>query len=866
MSERYTRLCKLPENLHLDGAPVLIAAGALLKDNRDDRVLAQLKLRNLRSSPLVACRVTVKAYDPSGAELPGVAGFAYLDLSVSRGADFGTQTPIYLPDNTTRKIDVAVVQAVFQDGEVWQHPFDRWVSVQPHRPLEEFLQDMEMRKQYRIEIGQDSSYVPTMDGDLFLCTCGAVNLKSEGTCSRCGRSAEALISALDFETLTEKKDARLLQEEAKRRKDEEARKEAEKAARQRAEAEEAERERRRAAAEQRQKEQAAKQKKVNLIFGMVLIAVTIAAVLFIQVIIPANKYRKAESMLSAGDYDGAINTFGELGNYKDAADKLIEAKYIKADMFQAEENYYAAIAMFNELGDYKDAKERSLKLWDEVSEGSVVSTGYSHTVGLLNNGSAIAVGNNLYGQCDVSQWTDIAAVSAGYYHTVGLLKDGTVVAAGHNNYGQCDVSEWTDVVAVSAGTSHTVGLRSNGTVVGVGDDEKGQCRVSEWTDIINISAGSHHTVGLKNDGTVVAAGDNSNGQCDVSDWTDIVSISAGSNYTVGLQRNGTVVAAGDIYDSKNDIFNWDDIVSISAGSNHIIGLKSDGTVVAAGDNYYGQCDIFDWTDIVSISAGSNFTVVLQNDGTVMAAGDNDDGQCNVSDWTAIAVPARTFRAIDLNGADTKTEDSGTDQNGSSGSELYTADRMEETSQEEASYILPQSSTQLLTYRDTMGLGERELMLARNEIYARHGRKFLDADVRSYFESQSWYRGTVDSADFNESILSYIEKANIEFIKDEERGLTDTNSYDGDYVIAESSSRRLTDSDLAGFSGRQLELARNEIYARHGRKFLSTDLQEYFYSKSWYLAQYEPEEFSESFLSDIEKYNIEIIKEREQSIR
>ena len=76
--------------------------------------------------------------------------------------------------------------------------------------------------------------------------------------------------------------------------------------------------------------------------------------------------------------------------------------------------------------------------------------------------------------------TDIAAVSAGYYHTVGLKADGTVVAVGDNSFGQCDVSDWQNIVAVSAGCYHTVGLKSDGTVVAVGENDCGQCNVSDW--------------------------------------------------------------------------------------------------------------------------------------------------------------------------------------------------------------------------------------------------------------------------------------------------------------------------------------------------------------------------------------------------
>ena len=57
----------------------------------------------------------------------------------------------------------------------------------------------------------------------------------------------------------------------------------------------------------------------------------------------------------------------------------------------------------------------------------------------------VATGINDYGQCDVSDWTDIVAIAAGEYHTVGLCLDGTVVATGRNNEGECDVSDWNNI-------------------------------------------------------------------------------------------------------------------------------------------------------------------------------------------------------------------------------------------------------------------------------------------------------------------------------------------------------------------------------------------------------------------------------------
>lgn len=92
---------------------------------------------------------------------------------------------------------------------------------------------------------------------------------------------------------------------------------------------------------------------------------------------------------------------------------------------------------------------------------------------------------------------------------------------------------------------------------------------------------------------------------------------------------------------------------------------------------------------------------------------------------------------------------------------------ESSSQPESSqdfYILPESSQRALTYQDIAGLTPRELMLARNEIFARHGRIFNDPDIRTYFESQSWYHGVIEPESFTEDLLSQVEKENIAFIQ------------------------------------------------------------------------------------------------------
>ena len=389
---------------------------------------------------------------------------------------------------------------------------------------------------------------------------------------------------------------------------------------------------------QAQQKAAAKTRKITTIALGAAAAIITAVLLITKVIVPAAKYSKAEKLLAAGDYDGAIAVFEKAGNYKDAAERK---NYYEAELFLQEGDTAHAAISFGEIANYQDARERSMALWDTIAVRKTLAastaTESGYTIVLKTNGTVSAAGKCDGKPCDVAGWSDIIAVEAGSEHIVGLKADGTVVAAGSNEEGQCDVSDWTDIVAISAGDTYTVGLKADGTVVAVGNNANGRCNVSDWTDIVAISA-AHHTVGLKADGTVVAVGNNYDGECDVSSWTDIVAISAGSSHTVGLKANGTVVAVGCEYNSRCDVSDWRDIVAISAGGTYTVGLKADGTVVAVGYNYDGQCDVSNWANIVEISAGWDHTVGLKADGSIVAVGDNESGQCSVSGWKDIKLP------------------------------------------------------------------------------------------------------------------------------------------------------------------------------------------------------------------------------------
>ena len=85
------------------------------------------------------------------------------------------------------------------------------------------------------------------------------------------------------------------------------------------------------------------------------------------------------------------------------------------------------------------------------------------------------------------------------------------------------------------------------------------------------------------------------------------------------------------------------------------------------------------------------------------------------------------------------------------------------------YIFPRSSYDYLNSSDFAGKTKEELRRGRNEIYARHGRRFNDKSLQWYFDSKPWYHGTISPGAFKESVLNDWEKENISRIQQAENG-------------------------------------------------------------------------------------------------
>ena len=76
------------------------------------------------------------------------------------------------------------------------------------------------------------------------------------------------------------------------------------------------------------------------------------------------------------------------------------------------------------------------------------------------------------------------------------------------------------------------------------------------------------------------------------------------------------------------------------------------------------------------------------------------------------------------------------------------------------YIFPDMDTRYLTQDEVSKLSLQAVCYAKNELYARHGRKFLSQELKDYFNDKTWYEGTVDPDSFSPGVFNTYENDNL----------------------------------------------------------------------------------------------------------
>lgn len=242
-----------------------------------------------------------------------------------------------------------------------------------------------------------------------------------------------------------------------------------------------------------------------------------------------------------------------------------------------------------------------------------------------------AWGNNQYGQHNLAQpaaGQRYTQISAGWSHVVGLLNDGTLRCAGGSYSGQCgNMPALSNIRQVAASSLYTMAVDSNDTI-------------HVWEQVLGlpanfwngrqariVAAGNDTQAMVRPDGTFHCKGGwvyLSASPCEddiLGNFGDITQIAIGNLHVLVRRADGSVYVWTVLTDDPNLNVpaNMGPVSSIAAGDRHSVALTTAGRVYCWGRNSDGQCNVpADIGKVKQIAAGRYHTVAIRDFGTPSA--------------------------------------------------------------------------------------------------------------------------------------------------------------------------------------------------------------------------------------------------------
>lgn len=343
--ERYKRLYSMANSIYQENSPIVIVASALLLDTKENNVIAQIKFENIGTKEIIGLKISLDCLDIGEKHLEGIQEFQYLDLSVPRGTEFGSKTPIVLPQNTTRSFSVSKCVVYFKDKSNWQST-DKWEKLEPAKKL---TGSTELLKQYKLEFGKDADYVFEQFTDIWYCVCGSINKNVEDRCWNCHVKYTDLLNK-DISYIESQKKIRLKHEkevlEIKKREEQ-----VEKARQEKIENV-------KKAVELQKKNKKIKKIRSASIILAILVLICGGVYISINIIYPKVYYSKAIKLLSEGSYDEALNKLNVVSRYLDVSSEIEKCKYNKGIELYNKKDYDQAIDTLKSIGiSYEDTQK-----------------------------------------------------------------------------------------------------------------------------------------------------------------------------------------------------------------------------------------------------------------------------------------------------------------------------------------------------------------------------------------------------------------------------------------------------------------------------------------------------------------------------
>jgi len=370
-------------------APVDIMKGALILDNKHERLLLQLKLANTSSYKISSVYISVDSYDDANDKIHNVevVEHAYLDLNANPKEVFGEKNPVFVNDRT-RNAEVTITKVVFSNGQVWRNESSEIYNKPKQKELTildgSLLTYLKQKVKSNGYDHESVKYFPEADNDLWLCTCGRPNKASNNVCVRCGMNKKFIFTYTDEHILRNDYSiyvARLAQEtEEENRRKLEIEKEKiieEQIDRQKRIDEEQE-------IIMNIKARNNKIKKIIIIASSIILFLSIPLYLFTTQT-KLGSYIYANVLYQTNNYTKAINIYEELDGYKYSVDNIIISKYQLAKNEQENNNLSAALKQFTEIRNYNDSEDRINKIQIELGLEYYRNNDYQKAVEYFEN-------------------------------------------------------------------------------------------------------------------------------------------------------------------------------------------------------------------------------------------------------------------------------------------------------------------------------------------------------------------------------------------------------------------------------------------------------------------------------------------------
>lgn len=357
--------------------------------------------------------------------------------------------------------------------------------------------------------------------------------------------------------------------------------------------------------------------------------------------------------------------------------------------------------------DFEDKKEPALvgigfrqchdnPAMEEETMPAVVACGSRHSTCISRRGELFSWGLNKTGELGLGRWSSlevsspiqcplfqirIVSVACGFSHTLGIGENGSLWSCGSNDSGQLGFGNLIDcprlqavpmvpgtrIVSAAAGSKHSVALASDGSLFTWGSGSRGQlghshlqqlpvhaavpivilqptkisrldpANLSSDNRITAISAGSFHTMALTVGGSIMAFGGNESGCLGLGDFND--------------RWKPTKVPLAVEGDEKSCLR----VIQLACGAHHSVALFSRqgrAEVRTAGCNKWGQLGlgnhdnqsrfsrVFSLSKVSAVQAGDEHSAAVTEDGGLYLWGRGDSGQLGLGDARNRARPTR----------------------------------------------------------------------------------------------------------------------------------------------------------------------------------------------------------------------------------